>query len=569
MTTISPVNHDANARAYFLSLQSGLKPSVRPEIGEFWQESIEVLERAYERAHGDTTAMQRALSALSKQNPALADLLAPTTPLQGKSTQVEEVAESNELGMPALPEAARLAKGLSRGACPELDVYIEYSKHASAEAYEDFHVVCGLWLFSVIAGRRAYLQIKQKRFYTNLMLAMCADSSMFAKSFTARAAKNVLYATDLVYKLGPNRISPQKLLSDMAGMFVPTNYEELPIDKQNKIVRRLGTPGQKGFYFDEFGKFVQNMLRKGSTMADFVDLFLEFDECPPEYENATISRSSEPISQPYLAVLGSMTPPNLKENARSGADFWTDGFWARFSFIVAPPPTPDMLPENITDDDDDDDSDLIPARLVQSLKDWHERLGVPACTIDPVLDAKKQTPTGKYVINREDLKEVPCTISREARRAWKQYRLSLKRLCLTFPHKDFHGSYTRLPETAMRIAVLLASLSNNNRIEMRHWARAQELAETLRKNLHELYSQVNTPVSTESQASKIEDEIIKHMNKYPTGITINVLRTSYMKNYSSKQLEEVLEAMKRSGAVEEFKTNHAKKYKLRKEQIND
>src|SRR5579885_3382020 len=94
--------------------------------------------------------------------------------------------------------------------------------------------------------------------------------------------------------------------------------------------------------------------------------------------------------------------------------------------------------------------------------------------------------TAGFSVSLGALPATACTLSLAARQAWVNYDHALRQMCLKLGHEDFNGSYVRLAETAMRLAVLLASLSNNNHIELRHWAKAQELTEILRANLHEL-----------------------------------------------------------------------------------
>lgn len=539
--------YDLQARAYIFAMRDGKKPDERPNVGEFWAEIVEELERKYIKFGKSSSAMSDVLDDMCRQHPALADLLqAASPPPQGA-------------WVPELPDFAACDYTLGVGACPPLDQYIAFSKEASPEGYKDFHFACGLWLFSIINARRVYLQLKQKRVYGNLMFALCADTSDFAKSTTANVAKAVLFQCGLNYLLGPNRITPQKLLSDMAGAFVQTNYNDMEPDKQERIRRRLSMPGQKGLIFDEFGKFVQSVLRKNSTNADFTDIFLEFDACPEEFETATISRGGEPIDRPYISLLGSMTPPNLKDNAKSGADFWTDGFWARFSFIVA---VGDPKDESL-----DAEELEIPKALIEALQKWHKDLGIPNCYLEPQTD-KDGDANGKYKIIRDALPETPCSITDEAHAAWKRYRSALKRLKRTFPHKDFHGSYARLPETALRIALLMASLSNNNKIEMKHWSRAQELAEVLRRNLHELYALVNQPIAPESEKATVEQEVEHHLRLHGP-LTLNTLRNSYMKKRSVKEIEEALKGLKRIGRVQEFSTSHAVKYQISRSEEED
>lgn len=71
---------------------------------------------------------------------------------------------------------------------------------------------------------------------------------------------------------------------------------------------------------------------------------------------------------------------------------------------------------------------------------------------------------------------------------------------------DLDGNYTRFAEKALRVAMLLASFGNDGHIEMRHWARGQQIAERWRVGLHALYDQVNEP--DPSEAAQIEEKIL-------------------------------------------------------------
>lgn len=503
---VAPINFDINARAYLESLCAGQKPDIRPRFGA-WESAVSALERVFIETVPEQRAStcQRMLQVLlrSKKYPDLERLFADTE---------MPVPRTEQGDVPVLPHYAQLSPALSQGACPELDWYEAFSRKASDRAWDQYHVFCGLWAFSVVAGRRVYLKMRRKKFYSNLMIAQCGTTSFYAKSFTAGIARQLLNELGLGYALAPNRITPQKLLSDMAGTHVPTNFDDLPEDKQDRIRRRLGMPGQKGLLYDELGLFIQSMLRKQSINADFADLLMSFDECPDEYESSTITRGGEPIDKPYLTLLGNMTPANLRQNAKQGADFWSDGFWARFSFVVAPPPPRDLEDNGPPQVSELDDLDLpFPPALLQSLKAWHERLGIPICHLQHKVKGDKVL--SDFEIQRGDLPETECSISLEAWQAWTNYEYALRQMCLKLPHEDFNGSYVRLAETAMRIAVLLASLSNHNRIELCHWAKAQELAEILRQNLHELYAQINTSDLPQTLTATVEEKILAYVEK--------------------------------------------------------
>lgn len=560
-----PGVYDDNARQYLQAMQQGQRLTPRPDCGR-WEPVVKVVERAFDKAENKGPTCQALLSTIIKSGkyPGLSDLLSgtPRVSTEGKTPLSLDGSESD---VPILPLYAQIAPEKSIGACPELDWYVEFSKKASDRAWPDFHQFCGLWLMSVVAGRRVYLEIKKKKFYTNLMLAQCATTSMYAKSFTANVAKQFLYELDLGYTLAPNRITPAKLLSDMAGGHVPAHFEDLEPEKQERARRKLGMPGQKGLLFDELGLFIQGMLRKNSTNADFADLLMSLDECPPSYENSTIARGGEEIEKPYLTLLGNMTPANLRQNAKAGADFWHDGFWARISFIVAPPVDKNQEDQGPPQLSDLDDIELpYPPALLESLRNWHERLGIPVCHLEQKTNAKGDL-VDDYAIHRGDLPETACSITREAQQAWINYDYALRQLCLKLPHDDFNGSYVRLAETAMRIAVLLASLSGNNYIELKHWAKAQELTEILRKNLHELYAHVNVADITSTFAKTVEEKILDYVEKNQDQADKDKIPTlrnmfRYIKGPSSGQLKSAVIDLTRVKLLKEIKEGKATRY---------
>jgi hypothetical protein len=548
-------------RVYLQCLSAGEKPAMRPDCGRF-EQAVCAVERVSVGANGHSgelaTRMLRTLVA-SKKYPGLAELVAERPPALPAIQPDQHTAG----GMPALPASVQLPPALAVGACPELDQYEAFSRQASPEAWDDFHVFCGLWAFSTLNAHRSRTRTGTTYAYGNLMLALCADSSMFAKSTTAGVAKQLLQEIGLGHLLGPNRLTPARLLSELSGQFVPTNYTELDDARQDRVKEKLAMPGQKGLYFDEFGKFLQGTLRKNSIMTEFIELFLELDGCPSSYENATIARGSEPVLQPYLALLGSMTPDNLKDQAKAGSDSWRDGFFGRFSFVVAPEATP----ETVKDCPLSAQALDFPPALLNSLKAWHHRLGTPECVLEEIQDTKTKKPTGRHRIHREPLPETDVELLHDAEDAFKAYRSALKQLSLSFGQKDFYASYARLPETALRMAILMASLSNGNVINLRIWAKAQELAEILRRNLHDLYAQVNAVPEKPTFARSVEERIQAYIEKNQTSTEPDRIPTirnlsRYIKHVDLKSLRSAVIDMKQAGILEERKVGKAVYYVL-------
>jgi len=128
---------------------------------------------------------------------------------------------------------------------------------------------------------------------------------------------------------------------------------------------------------------------------------------------------------------------------------------------------------------------------------------------------------------------------------------------------DLDGNYGRLHEKALRVAALPASVENGGRVEMRHWARAQEVAERWRLHAHRLYGQV-AELAVSPQA-EIEDKVVDAIrrrqgtDKYPDGLTatdisrfIWGLGTLEVKQYADALVAAQLLAKHKPGRVERY-----------------
>ncbi len=498
---MTQTEHDLATGTYIKDLIAGVKKRYDPESFGVWLPIIEQLNSAFMGANGNREfVLTKTLGSLiaSKKFPGLAELVQDIIPLDSpkeKQKKPEVQVISNEVTIPPLPDGIAFSPETSRGACPLREDYVRYSESVSPEGYHEFHD--GAWwsMLSTIAARRIYSDFSTP-LYTPLYIILTARTSLYAKSVTAEVKRTVLAAAGLDWLLGADRTTPQKLMSDLAGKYIPDDYGKLLPEEQELLKMRLAMSGQIGWINDEFGKFVKGMLRQNSVMNDFQDLFLTFDNCPDKYRNATIARSSEPIHQPYLTMLGCMTFASIRDNAKAGSEFWSDGFWPRCAFITPPPGTSKDSPFTRG-------RKYVPGILSTSLHEWHKRLGVPVIELVESIDEKGK-PTGKYEKRTiEERKETKIEVSDEAYDGWVRYRSALKKMLEGIANEDFDGSYKRLPAKAIRIATLAASLQGSTRIELRHWALAQEVAESWRASLHRMYEQVNNSSNVETMEDKV------------------------------------------------------------------
>lgn len=446
-------------------------------------------------------------------------------------------------GMPELPISARHDPKAAATASPWLDAYIDYSRVWSPRAHDDFHESTGLWMLSTVAARRIAIDFGKRRF-TSLYIALASRTSVFAKSTTAEIAQAVLQTAGLSYLLAPDDSTPQAFVKGMT-YHVPTDWAELPFEKQEERKRKLAFAAQKGWYFDEFGQKVSSMMREGGFMADFRGLLRKFDDTPDVYEYDSISRGSDVAYAPYLALLANLTPADLKPFAKRGAALWSDGFWARFAFL-----TPSLSAERKNGRFPRQER-LIPNRLVAPLVAWHKRLGIPDVEVvdrgakhDALVTP--QTPT-------------LCVYGDDVYEAYYRYSDALTDLIIKSQLTDLDGNYNRLPEKALRVAALLASLENGGKIEMRHWHRAQQVAEVWRQNLHNLYEQTIEDGDTPKIVA-MEDKIIRLIaDKGPRTVREIV---QGIHGLDSNQAKVLVKSMTDTGFLAQMKDGRAERYRL-------
>jgi hypothetical protein len=123
---------------------------------------------------------------------------------------------------------------------------------------------------------------------------------------------------------------------------------------------------------------------------------------------------------------------------------------------------------------------------------------------------------------------------------------------------DLDGNYTRFAEKALRVSMLLASLENNNRIELSHWARAQQIAERWRVGLHAIYTQVNEPDISEREQQ--EEKVLKVLQRHGKLTAARV--ADYIRGMSTADVAQVCEGLASSGLLEPTETGRTIYYEI-------
>jgi len=401
-----------------------------------------------------------------------------------------------------LPEYAQISPELGEGACPWLDKYAEFSRLWSPRSFDGFHEAVGLWVLSTIAARRVLCHYGHER-YTNLYALLCGRTTVHAKSSAVGIGAQVLRVAGLDFLLAADESTPASFVKSLANKGLSSNFDDLGQELQDEELARLAFAGQRGWYYEEFGSGLASMMRTDGIMADFRGLLRRFDDCPPTYERATIARGREQVDNPYLALIANLTPADLKPVAKRGTSLWGDGFLARFTLIT--PPQDEILRGQYPKGER-----KIPPELVTPLVAWHKRLGEP--DVQPIErpDSEGEPMSAKAEVGPlpQTVIELPDSVFDAATR----YLDGLMDLAEESTIQDLDGNLGRFPEKAMRVALLFASLEGSDSITMRHWARAQEIAERWRLYTFRAYEQV-TALDVSEQREQ-EDQVLQIIQRH-------------------------------------------------------
>jgi hypothetical protein len=540
----------AEQRAYLLKIKNDLiaqpdKPNF-DDCSKNEQNAVNLIVRLAETPRVTPRAMA---NMFKKYEKVLKRLLADPT------SEPEIETDSDEATMPPLPSGVALPPELSKGACRWIDEYIAFSKKWSPRGFANFHEACGWSMLSMIAKRRVVLHLGKPR-YTPLFIAIVAKTSMSAKSEAAGVYLSVLRKAGLEWMRGADSMTPQAMVGDMAIGKIPANYNELSEEDQAIERRTLAYKGQRGWFYEEFGQHMDAMMQKsGGPMSEFKGLIRRMDDCYPDYTRLTVQHKNQKIELPYLSLLACMTIFDMKPHAGAGSALWGDGFLARFICI-----TPDEKNRSRDRFPEGNLEASIPSSLTAPLQYWHQRLGTREVTVESKYNEKKYEYT--YSVEYGDFPEQECTLGTGVADAFYNYNNALLDMVEEQQMEQLAGNYARLHMLALRIAMLCASLENDGRIEMRHWARGQEFAEKARKGLHAMCAALNENGYAQEQR-RLEEEIIKYVAEKETWLTVRLMLKNRFKNIGKEQKEQFEYTVKdlvKSGVLVDKKEGKAEYY---------
>lgn len=533
------------ARTFITQLMDGIDPGTLPDCG-IYSEMVRLLYEAY--GLGGPDAVRQSFEVLSRDDPRY-ELIRPSQIILPRMNGKPQHFEPSGVLVPQLPDTAWYPDELGKDACPWLDHYIAFSKKWSPSGYQGFHESVGIWILSTVAARRVGMPLGAKMLYTPLYVALTARSGLYAKSETASVGVRTIKLSGLGFLLTGDNYTPQSLVKSMTGI-VPASFASLEGDDRTLAELNIAFSGQRSWYIDEFGGFVEGMRKKNGYMHQFSDFLRTLDGCEEELSINTIGRGEDKIKDPSLSMLMCMTPSDLRSSGSRGSELWSNGFFARVAFCGP------NAGEEIIMDRMPNEKFHVPGEIIKPLHYWHERLGMPHILIEP------DTEQGKFKVTRGEYPENLCTFGEGVYDAYYAYRNALIGITNGSANTDLDSNYARFATKALRVAMLFASLGNGGRIEIQHWARAQCITERWRANLHSIFEQINEPLPTAQK--NLEDRILNFVGQWMAKHTMPPTKREISQNMSADAtvLKKLVDDMVSVGHLVEIQGERTRYYGL-------
>jgi Protein of unknown function (DUF3987) len=281
---------------------------------------------------------------------------------------------------PALPDEAKVDEALAAKASPWLDNYVAFSGKWAPRAFAEFHEACGLFVLSTTAARRIKIRFG-RGVYTSLYITLAGRTTLYTKSTAADLAVEFLKRAGLEFLLADDDATPQAFVRSLTA-HVPENCHEWSAEARVALCQRLAFAAQKGWFYEEFGQHLEGMMRRDGPMAAFRGILRRLDDHKETYVYDTISRGREILTKPYLTILANVTPADLAPFAMRNSMLWRDGYLARIAFVTSPE-------GSRSDARFPDEAIRYPPTLLNELREWHIRLGIPNVDLKPILDEKQ------------------------------------------------------------------------------------------------------------------------------------------------------------------------------------
>lgn len=469
-----------------------------------------------------------AFDATAKTTPSLRQILNGSTP-------TPTPARTPHTDVPALPNAATAIYAYTAPCAQWLDDYVAYAIQAAPKTPRSFHVAAGLFAISCAIARRLMFPVSDTVIYPNLYLLFCADSTQYAKSTGFRILRKTFARAGLTHLLLPQRMTPQAMIEDLS-LNVPGSYHLADEHTRQQWLLERAFAAQRGWALDEAQGLFDSFDQDFNT--GLLPMILDFYECPDETTEQTKSRWRVTVRDIYLSFFGASTPAGMRKHF-ANQTLWDNGLWARMALLTpTEPPSWKFWPPSVT----------TPTAVTDGLQRVAYLFPVPSASLREV-----ETSDGKQKKVRINGAQPPAAalLAAGVWEAWEAYSRAVGFDLLDHVQPELRPPYGRLGTQAIKVAMLLAAIDTDEppvTIQLRHFARAQQIVEGWRESLHRIRATA-AQAQEETMLDRIQSRLV---DAYPEPVlTRDIYRPLSL---SVKLARQLLEELVTQGHAEKVMT---------------
>jgi hypothetical protein len=448
--------------------------------------------------------------------------------------KVDPPAKLAPMMRPALPAYAAMSEDDLRLASTGrgwLGEYVTWASKAAPASPEIFHEAMGLWLLASISTRRIALPWGGRNVYGNLYILIVAKTSLYRKSTAMRQVLRVLEAAKLDALRLPEDATPEALFDELCGV-KPSNFDALSDEQRADWMKGRTVAAQRTFIKDEASSIFANLRKE--YYGGLAELLLQgYDPDGGRIQKLLKGRGLVTLKRMCLSFLGATTPVMLAKYMTN--EERENGFFARMAIIT--PEEPPVYRSSF-------DPVNVPAVL-------SDRLYAVFAQVLPWNRSGKQSAGS---LSPEPLEQpvMQATIEPIAAQRLDKYSQAVGfDMVQDEIAGDKDASYSRLPEMAIKAALLLAMSDTQpgqiTHVTLAHALAGMMIAERWRESLHRLDRD-----TARATGNRTEDKVLEYLRMAgASGSTLREIKRDCAIR-EQRFATEALTSLSDAGLVERF-----------------
>lgn len=202
------------------------------------------------------------------------------------------------------------------------DFYEEYFSYVGdTESPRLYHRWAAVSLVSALLGRSVWLPFGHDNTYPNMYIMLVGNPGA-RKGSALKPASNALKLIDFK-RLAPNRLSPERFLSEMQSLNSLVEIEGIELEALN-----FSTPSEIYVVAEEFGDFIRGNI-------DFVRLLTNMWDNLPFYKHPKLHGKNVYVHEPTVNIIGATTQQDMAITIP--LESVGQGFLSRFILVYGEP----------------------------------------------------------------------------------------------------------------------------------------------------------------------------------------------------------------------------------------